>query len=137
MTPVASDSITESRGRVDVTRPARKGQTLPLLPQAEKEALLHKFHPDYKADAYRLIKVGPNAGQKTVHEVADLLEGDSPVTAADVKPAPDYITDVLIIGGGGAGCAAALTARAAGAGSPRARTLRAESRRGRSAPRDP
>lgn len=115
MTPVASDPITESRGRVDATRAARKGQTLPLLPQVEKDALLHKYHPDYKAEAYRLIRVGPNAGQKTVHEVADLLEGDSPVTQADLKAEPDYAADLLILGGGGAGCAAALTARAAGA----------------------
>jgi succinate dehydrogenase / fumarate reductase flavoprotein subunit/L-aspartate oxidase len=112
---VASDPITESRGRVDATRAARKGQPLPLLPQTEKEALLHKYHPDYKAEAYRLIRVGTNAGQKTVHEVADLLEGDSPVTQADLKAEPDYITDLLILGGGGAGCAAALTARASGA----------------------
>jgi succinate dehydrogenase / fumarate reductase flavoprotein subunit/L-aspartate oxidase len=112
---VASDPITESRGRVDATRPARKAQTIPIWPPAEKEALLHKYHPDYKAEAYRLIRVGPNAGLKTVHEVADLLEGDSPVTQADLKAEPDYVTDLLILGGGGAGCAAALTARAAGA----------------------
>jgi succinate dehydrogenase / fumarate reductase flavoprotein subunit/L-aspartate oxidase len=112
---VTPDAITESRGRVDATRADRKGQTLPLLPQADKDALLHKYHPDYKADAYRPLKTGPNTGQKTVHEVADLLEGDSAVTAADVKSQADYVTDLLIIGGGGAGCAAALAARAAGA----------------------
>jgi succinate dehydrogenase / fumarate reductase flavoprotein subunit/L-aspartate oxidase len=112
---VTVDPIAESRGRADATRSTRQGQTLPLLSPSDKDVLLQKFHPDYKAEAYRLVKVGPSAGHKTVHEVADLLEGDSSVTAADVKSEPDYVTDVLIIGGGGAGCAAALTARAAGA----------------------
>ncbi len=112
---MAVDLITESRGRVDASRVARKDQVVPLFAPAEKETVLVRYHPDYKAEAYRPIRVGPNAGQKTVHEVADLLEGDSPVSAADLKSEPDYVTDLLILGGGGAGCAAALTARAAGA----------------------
>jgi succinate dehydrogenase / fumarate reductase flavoprotein subunit/L-aspartate oxidase len=111
---VAADPLIESRERVDASRAARKGRTVALFSPAEKEVLLQKYHPDYKAEAYRALRVGPNAGQKTVHEVADLLEGDSPVSLADLKSAPDYTTDVFIIGGGGAGCAAALTARAAG-----------------------
>lgn len=110
-----ADPITESRALVDASRAARTSQTIPLFPQTEKDALLRRYHPDYKAEAYRPLRVGPNAGDKTVHEVADLLEGDSPVTAADLAREPDYVTDLLIVGGGGAGCAAALTARAAGA----------------------
>ena len=47
-------------------------------------------------------------------ELAALLEGDSPI-ADDVDLTPHYTTDVLVIGGGGAGCAAALHAHGTGA----------------------
>jgi succinate dehydrogenase / fumarate reductase flavoprotein subunit/L-aspartate oxidase len=45
--------------------------------------------------------------------LATLLEGDSPIHD-DQDLTPHYTTDVLVIGGGGAGCAAALHAHGAG-----------------------
>lgn len=104
---------------VENSRESRKGYTFPLLPPEERETLLQKYHPDYRADAYRPVRVGPNAGEKTVHEVADLLEAQSPLWSGSggqaVKLDPDYTVDVLIIGGGGAGCTAALIAKEQGA----------------------
>src|SRR5229473_3366602 len=99
---------------VHKTRDARRTQTLPKYTPAERDTLIKKHHPDYRENAYRPIKFGPNAGDKTVRELAALLEGDSPVSA-ELDLTPTYSTDVLVVGGGGAGCAAALHAHAHGA----------------------
>lgn len=74
-------------------RDARRKQTLPKFPAGERDQLIKKYHPDYRENAYRPIKFGPNAGEKTVRELAALLEGDSPVPA-DLDLAPAYTTDV-------------------------------------------
>jgi succinate dehydrogenase / fumarate reductase flavoprotein subunit/L-aspartate oxidase len=96
------------------TRDARRKQTLPKFSPADRDQLIHKYHPDFRERAYRPIRFGPNEGDKTVVELAALLEGDSPIAdESDLKA--DYTTDVLVVGGGGAGCAAALHAHAAGA----------------------
>ncbi|HEX2056627.1 MAG TPA: FAD-binding protein [Nitrospiraceae bacterium] len=96
------------------TRDARRKQTFPKYSPADRDHLIKKYHPDFRESAYRPIKFGPNAGEMTVRELAALLEGESPIPA-DLDPKPDYTTDVLVIGGGGAGCAAALHANAQGA----------------------
>jgi succinate dehydrogenase / fumarate reductase flavoprotein subunit/L-aspartate oxidase len=96
------------------TRDARRKQTLPKYSPADRDHLIKKYHPDFRESAYRPIKFGPNAGETTVRELAALLEGESPIPD-DVDLKPDYTTDVLVIGGGGAGCAAALHAQAQGA----------------------
>ena len=96
------------------TRDARRKQSLPKYSPADRDHLIKKYHPDFRESAYRSIKFGPNAGEMTVRELAALLEGESPIPA-DLDLKPDYTTDVLVIGGGGAGCAAALHAQAQGA----------------------
>lgn len=99
---------------VHKTRDARRKQTLPKLSPADRDQLIHKYHPDFRERAYRPIRFGPNEGDKTVVELATLLEGDSPI-AEEFDLTADYTTDVLVVGGGGAGCAAALHAHGAGA----------------------
>jgi succinate dehydrogenase / fumarate reductase flavoprotein subunit/L-aspartate oxidase len=99
---------------VHKTRDARRKQTMPKFSPADRDQLIKKFHPDFREAAYRPIKFGPNVGEMTVRELAALLEGESPVPA-DLDLAPQYQTDVLVVGGGGAGSAAALHAHAAGA----------------------
>lgn len=99
---------------VHKTRDARRKQTLPKLSLAERDTLIKKYHPDFRERAYRAIRFGPNAGDKTVVELAALLEGMSQVPD-DLDLTPSFTTDVLVVGGGGAGCAAALHAHAAGA----------------------
>src|SRR4029078_12222449 len=98
---------------VHKTRDARRKQTLEKFSPADRDQLIHKYHPDYRASAYRPIRFGPNKGDRTVSELATLLEGDSPIQD-DMDLSPAYTTDVLVIGGGGAGCAAALHAHGAG-----------------------
>ena len=99
---------------VHKTRDARRTQTLPKYSPAERDTLIKKYHPDFRENAYRSIKFGPNKGESTVRELATLLEGDSPVPA-DLDLTPAHTADVLVVGGGGAGCAAALHAYAQGA----------------------
>lgn len=107
--------LEESKERVNRSREARRQEERALLSPQEKERLVRQFHPDYKKEAYRTLRIGPNAGEETVHELADLLEGKSPVADESISLAPQRQADVLIIGGGGAGSTAALMAKAAGA----------------------
>jgi len=63
-----------------------------------------------------MIHIGPNKGEELTTEVADILESHSRIKAELFDLAkPDYETDILIIGGGGAGCAAAIIAMQNGA----------------------
>src|SRR5262245_13425084 len=106
--------IHELQKIVHKTREHRRTQTLPKYSPAERDTLVKKYHPDHRESAYRPIKFGPNAGDRTVRELASLLEGESSVPP-DLDLTPAYTTDVLVVGGGGAGCAAALHAHAKGA----------------------
>ncbi|MCS7224269.1 MAG: FAD-binding protein [Armatimonadetes bacterium] len=107
--------MAESVKKVEATRERRLRETFPRLTPQEKKALLESYHPDYRSETFRPLAVGPNAGQKVPNELADLLEAFSRIDpdTFDLSRV-DYETDVLIIGGGGAGTAAALTAQEAG-----------------------
>jgi succinate dehydrogenase/fumarate reductase flavoprotein subunit len=109
-------AMRESIKRVEATRPARLQETWPMMTPVEKQEVLHKFHPDYKPEGMRELQVGPAKGLRTPHELANLLEGHSMLRNADLNVEQvDFDTDVLIIGAGGAGSAAALRAREEGA----------------------
>ena len=91
---------------------AKTGQPVfPPMDAEEREDVLQKFHPDYKPDSRRKVRIGPNKGELLTTEVADMLESHSRIKPEmfDLSKA-DYETDLLIIGGGGAGCAAAIIA---------------------------
>jgi len=107
--------------KVEATRPARiekkkKGEEFPLLSLKEREERLKKYHPDFKEGSRKEIRVGPNKGYAISPEIVDLLEARSRVNPdiIDLNKVT-YETDVLILGGGGAGTAAALTAQENGA----------------------
>ena len=107
--------------RVEATRPqrlemAKRGENYPALSLEERAVVLGKFHPDYKEEGRRALKVGPNKGDVFQDEVASVLESKSMIRPENVNLSePDYESDVLIIGGGGAGTSAALTASDNGA----------------------
>jgi succinate dehydrogenase / fumarate reductase flavoprotein subunit len=107
--------------KLEASRTRRMTETYPRLAPQEREAILHTFHPDYIADAFREIQVGPNKGDRTPRELADALEAPSILERAGyklddvLKQEPDARCDVLVIGGGGAGASAALLAQEQGA----------------------
>ena len=82
----------------------------------EKDILLRTFHPDYRGNQFTTLRIGPSKGSKVPLELAALLEGKPRIEERlpDLTN-PDYDADVLIIGGGGAGCSAAIEAQKAGA----------------------
>lgn len=112
----------ESLNKVAQTRnkrfeSAKSGQPVfPPMSAEEREEVLNRFHPDYKPEARRRIRVGPNKGELITTEVADILESHSRISPDlfDLSK-PDFETDILIIGGGGGGCAAAIIAMESGA----------------------
>lgn len=111
------ESMQESIRRLEATREARiKQGRIPTIDAAAKKELLSGFHPDYIATSMRELVVGPNRGDRTPHELADLLEAWPLVDASRLDlENPARETDVLIIGAGGAGVSAALVAAEKGA----------------------
>lgn len=106
----------ESIQAVETTRSRRLQETFPLMTPEQKQMLLDAFHPDYRPDSFREIRAGPNKGARTMAELADLLEGRSHLNGGEPSLEQiDYDTEVLIIGGGGSGASAALSAQEHGA----------------------
>jgi len=107
----------ESKRKVEDSRPARleKGP-FDRIPAEEREALVNKFHPDFKKEQFRELRVGPNKGARAPLEIADLLEGNSRIEPGKIDlNEVDYDVDVLVVGCGGAGGSAALLAEENGA----------------------
>ncbi|MFH0783784.1 MAG: FAD-binding protein [Pseudomonadota bacterium] len=106
--------------KVEATRPARvamarRNENYPALSMQERAEVLSKFHPDYQESGKRQVAVGPNKGDVYQEGVAKLLESRSMVRPEKVDLTKiDYYTDVLVIGGGGAGTSAAIMAAEGG-----------------------
>ncbi len=82
----------------------------------EKDVLLKTYHPDYRENQFENLTIGPNAGEKVPKELCKLLQAGSRIAGKSVDlEQPDYETDVLIIGAGGAGTSAAIEAHENGA----------------------
>ncbi|MBU1355713.1 MAG: FAD-binding protein [Candidatus Edwardsbacteria bacterium] len=106
--------------KVEATRPERvrrkkEGQEMPAMSLEERQAVLDAFHPDCKKTSKRPIGVGVNKGYAISPEIVDQLEAKSRVNPDKVDLNPRFTTDVLVVGGGGAGVAAAIMAKEHGA----------------------
>lgn len=105
----------ESIEGVHKTREARMKEGLrDPMSMDDRKNILDKFHPDYKKDNKRRIKVGPNVGTEhdlMPHEMADVIEAHPAIKSKDIDlNQVDFDVDVLVIGGGGAGTVASLWA---------------------------
>jgi succinate dehydrogenase/fumarate reductase flavoprotein subunit len=109
------EKVTQSRNkRFELAKSGKP--VFPPMTAEEREDVLSKFHPDYKTESRRKIRIGPNKGDLITTEVADMLESHSRISPDLFNlTSPDYETDILIIGGGGAGTAAAIIAMHNGA----------------------
>ena len=106
----------ESIRKVEATRERRLKETFPRITDEEKTVLLQGYHPDFIEEGMRELLVGPNKGNRTPKEMADLLEGNSRINPDKIAlNRIDYDVDVLVIGCGGAGASAALLAQENGA----------------------
>ena len=111
-----TEAMLESIKKVEATRAERMSTEPRRMTADEKSELLRQYHPDYRAEGFAEIKIGPNKGQKAPVELTQLLHSNSRILGEkfDLEN-PDYDVDVLIIGGGGAGASAAIEAHEAGA----------------------
>ncbi len=105
----------ESIRRVEATRMRRLKETMPTMSLEEREQVLNAFHPDYIEEKMRGIRVGVSKGQRMPTELADIVEGRPRISPDFNLSEPFAETDVLVIGGGGAGASAALLAQENGA----------------------
>lgn len=99
---------------------ARRDKNTPITPERmsadEKTNLLQTYHPDYITSQFEELKIGPNKGEKAPLELATILQAQSLIKDKKIHlDRIDYDVDVLVIGGGGAGTAAAIEANEAGA----------------------
>lgn len=111
-----TQEMLDSIKKVEASRPQRIGADLRRMSAQEKDELLKNFHPDYRQDGFVYLAVGPNKGDKVPTELGNLLHGKSRILGQDINLDDIYYdTDVLIIGGGGAGASAAIEADNKGA----------------------
>ena len=81
----------------------------------EEQQEVLQLHPDFAPGGKRAISIGPNQGQMAPYPVVDLLEAYPLIeeNEIDISKA-DYELDIMIIGGGLAGTAAAIWANMEG-----------------------
>ena len=109
-------NMQRSLEKVEAARQANIQLNPRRMTAEEKQVLLKTYHPDYRENQFDNLTIGPNPGQKVPKELAKLLQASSRIAGMDIDLSkPDYETDVLIIGGGGAGASAAIEADDRGA----------------------
>jgi succinate dehydrogenase / fumarate reductase flavoprotein subunit len=110
------ESMRPSLKLLEATRAERMREAMPRMDAEEKTALLNAFHPDYRPEGMREVRIGPNKGDRVPIELADQLEAKSRIDPAtfDLTSIHSEV-DVLVIGGGGGGSTAALVAQEQGA----------------------
>jgi succinate dehydrogenase / fumarate reductase flavoprotein subunit len=113
---MVSIELKESLARIEFTREKRLKEDYPKLSEDEKSVLIKQNRANFADEGMRELLVGPNKGDCAPKEVVELLEGNSLVDPDRVDlGAVDYDVDVLVLGSGGAGATAALSAHEKGA----------------------
>lgn len=100
---------------VNRTRHRRKDFQAPAMSREERVEVLNNYHPDFTPGGKREISLGPNTGDIGPNPVVDLLEAYPLIEEGEIDlNNVDYDVDVLVIGGGLAGTAAAICANEEG-----------------------
>ena len=108
-------NISKSIELVNETRNDRLTQEIERLNIDEAQSVLKSYHPDFRDGASRPMKMGPNKGDLIITEVANLLESYPLIDPENIDLSHyDFDVDVLVIGGGGAGCVSAIWANDSG-----------------------
>ncbi len=115
MNNIYPDYLKRYANIIALSRSSRVGHSLTKISDPDKTALLKSYHPDFNSSAFRTLRIGVSRGERIANEVADLLESFSDISLHNIKLEAERITDVLVIGGGGAGVTAALFAQSSGA----------------------
>ncbi|MCD7775272.1 MAG: FAD-dependent oxidoreductase [Clostridiales bacterium] len=110
-----TDEMLKSMKRVEENREKNFSFEPRRMTAEEKENLLLEFHPDYIKSEFVNLSVGGNKGGSVPTELAALLQGKGRISSDLDIENPEYDTDVLIIGCGGAGASAAIEADNTGA----------------------
>jgi len=94
---------------VEETRRERLKAPAPRrLSLSEREELVKRWHPDYKEELKRPLRIGPCKGLVVYNAIADLLESWPLVKPGEVDLSNiDFDVDILVVGSGGAGLTAA------------------------------
>ncbi len=96
---------------VNRTREERENFTPQAMSKEERLDVLNNYHPDFTPGGKRNIKLGQNAGDLGPNPVVDLLEAYPLIEEREIGLSKvDHRVDLLIIGGGLAGTAAAISA---------------------------
>ena len=99
---------------LEETADKRRGEYPPAGAE-EKSKLLNYFHPDHIDEMFETLTTGANKGSRVVKEFAALVRSRSIAENAKIDQSSSFDTDVLVVGGGGAGITAAIFAHDAGA----------------------
>ena len=69
--------MVESLAKVAASRTDRVGKRYSPMTAEERQKVLEDFHPDWKMDQKRELKVGHNKGDLMPHEVVNKIEAHS------------------------------------------------------------
>ncbi|MCF2142337.1 MAG: FAD-binding protein [Candidatus Heimdallarchaeota archaeon] len=109
------DYMRESIHKVEKTRDRRAKEVFAQCSPDEIDDVLSKYHPDFIKEQKTKLRFGVSKGEVVPLEVARVIETKSIINPKDIDLTKiDYDTDVLIVGGGGAGANAALWAMKSG-----------------------